>query len=61
MGKRQIMCLWIHFHRYLIIKDGAVDPVSTVLSVPNEERNDVRIEQAIDMIWDGVYNGRWIG
>lgn len=59
--KGELPSCFIQIHRYLIIKDGTVDPVSTVLSVPDEERNDVRIEQAIDMIWDGVYNGRWIG
>ncbi len=49
----------IQVHRYLIANEDVVDPVSAILSVPDDELDDARVEQAIDDIWEGIYNGRW--
>ena len=49
----------IQIHRYLIDKNGVVDPISAILSMPNSELEDARVEQAIEEIKEGVFNGRW--
>ncbi len=49
----------IQVHRYLIEKDGVVDPISAILSVPTDEADDARVEQAIEIIKENVVNGRW--
>lgn len=49
----------IQIHRYLIAYGDTVDPVSAMLSVPVNELKDVRIEQAIEEIEEGVFDGKW--
>ncbi len=49
----------LQVHRYLIDKDGVVDPISAILSVPQDDADDARVEQAIEIIKEDVFNGRW--
>lgn len=53
-------CL-IQIHRYLILNNDVIDPISAVLSIPDDDRNDVRVEQAIQTIQQEVCNGKWTG
>ncbi|KIR01729.1 hypothetical protein P261_00543 [Lachnospiraceae bacterium TWA4] len=49
----------IQIHRYLIAYENAVDPISAILSVPDDELDDARVAQAIEEIKEGVFDGRW--
>ena len=49
----------IQIHRYLIDKNGVVDPISAILSMSSSELEDARVEQAIEETKEGVFNGRW--
>lgn len=53
-------CL-LQIHKYLIANNGVIDPISAVLSIPDEERDDARVEQAINIIQEEVMNGIRIG
>lgn len=58
-SKDEVPSCIIQIHRYLIAKNGTVDPISAMLSVPDDELEDARIEQAIEEIKEDVFNGRW--
>lgn len=49
----------LQIHRYLIVRDDVIDPVSATLSVPETEQDDPRIEQAKEQIREDVFRGRW--
>ena len=49
----------LQVHRYLIEQNGVVDPISAILSVSKDDADDARVEQAIEVIKEGVFNGRW--
>lgn len=57
--KGEIPACMIQIHRYLIAHGDVVDPVSAMLSVPVNELADVRIQQAIREIKEGVFDGKW--
>lgn len=57
--KYEYPCCVIQIHRYMIVRDHVIDPISAILSVPESERDDERIELAIEEIKKGVFDGRW--
>lgn len=58
-SKEELPACFLQIHRYLIVKNGVVDPISATLSLPNDELEDARIEQAVEKIREDVFNGKW--
>lgn len=59
LSREEIPACVIQIHRYLIPRDGVIDPISAMLSIPKDELDDARVEQAIAEIKEGVFNGLW--
>ena len=58
-SKDETPACMLQVHRYLIEQNGVVDPISAILSVSKDDADDARVEQAIEVIKEGVFNGRW--
>jgi len=49
----------IHVLRYKIVYGKAIDPISAILCIPEEEKDEPRVEQTAQQILEDVFNGRW--
>lgn len=47
----------LHVLRYKIEQNGAIDPLSAILCLSDQEKEDPRIESAIEIILEDLWNG----
>lgn len=59
LSKTEIPDCVVQVLRYKIVQDGAIDPISAILCLTDQEKNDPRIEGAIEETLEEVWNGKW--
>jgi len=45
--------------RYKIVMDGVIDPISATLCLSDKDKDDPRVEGAIEETLEEIWNGKW--
>lgn len=59
LPKEEIPECIIQVLRYKIVIDHSIDPISAILCLTDKEKNDPRVEGAIDEALEEIWNGKW--
>lgn len=60
LPRRETPACIVQVHRYLIGQNGVIDPISTILSLSAEDREDARVEQSVNAVLEDIFHGKGV-